>query len=191
MIVDALLRRPNVDSEGAKRPEKPSVSATVVALEATRLICSSLSSSLAHNSSFSPMDVSDKLDERLLRRRWRVGRPVVLPSSMSLVVDVSDKFDERLLRRRWRVGRPVVLPSSMSLVVPMERKGDLLAGGWLGSDCPPFTTKLSDINWSRALSMSSLLVSPPVVTLCLLLRSFEEEKVSVSMWRQTSFNIGR
>ena len=152
VIFDVLLRRPNVDGEGAKRPEEPPVSATLVALEATRPISSSLSSSLAHNSSFSPMDVSDRFDDRLLRRRWSVGRPVFL------------------------------VLSSMSLVVPMERKGEVFAGGRFGSDDPFFATMLFDTDCAivdvRSLSTLPPLASPPVEIACLCLRCDEERASS-------------
>ena len=148
VIFDVLLRRPNVDGEGAKRPEEPSVSATLVALETTF----SLSSSLAHNSSFSPMDVSDRFDDRLLRRRWSVGRPVFL------------------------------VLSSMSSVVPMERKGDVFAGGRFGSDDPFFATILFDTDCAivdvRLLSTLPPLASPSVEIAGLCLRCDEERASS-------------
>lgn len=171
VILDVLLRRPNVDGEGAKRSEEPSVSALLVALETNKPISSSLSSSLAHNSSFSPMDVSDRFDDRLLRRRWSVGRPVFL------------------------------VMSSMRFVVPMERKGDVFAGGRFGSDDPFFATILFDKDcaivdvWS--LSTLPPLASPPVELACLCLRCDEERASSGNLEdRETditdySFVLGR
>lgn len=101
VTLGVLLRRPNVDEE--RRPDEPSLSRALalVALEATTRVASPSSSSLAHSSSFSPIDVSDRFDERLLRRRWRVGRPVMVPTSMSLVVPMERKGAE--LIGRWFV----------------------------------------------------------------------------------------
>ena len=147
IILDVLLRRPTMDGERAKRPEEPfvHVSASLVALETT---VSSSSSSLTHNSSFSPMDVSDKLDDR----RLRVERLALVPSS------ISDKLDERrFLRRLRRVGRLALVPSSISSVVPMEMKGGGLAGGLLGSYQYQYDSSSATILFDADCAMVSIL----------------------------------